>query len=834
MKNLKRALSLALASFMLTGTMAVGASAAEFGDADKIQHTDAVNTMSALGIIKGKDSGDFDPEGIVTRAEMAKMICVALNGGTDPNLAGGGLYPDTKGHWASGYIDYCTNMGIVAGDNKGMFNPDQTVTTVEASKMILIAMGYNAATEKFVNDANWSINISVTASARGLYKNVPALATAPLNRDNAAQMIFNGIQEEMVSYRLVNIIDGNGVSEAREDGRTILSEKYGAYKDAPEGVMTEFSYNDTKKEFTYTVVDTAKDRGTMTFKTTNDFTDMYGRNVRVIAEAADNKDVYGIFALDSAVVASGYAGDIEQPTASKKEVTISGVDYKLGEAASKVGVYNFSEDTTVKFLNQINDLESKGNTYSFQAVDNNNDGKIDRVNIVPFTVAKVTYVGKDTFTLNNGINSVKFEDANVYEDIAKNDYVTYTKGDYTATRTANVEKATVQTGTISGIKGDKYLIDGVWMTNHADVTEKLNVNDTIDYIAYGTKLYYAKVTAGDYFSNEVAFVYKAGKTTGDGYDSGDNKVSLIFGDGSKKTVVTDKDYSKMCGSLVTYTVNNDKEYELKPVSSTNMANYDNYKTGALNGSGTISTVAGGYTLSDNAVVVLYKYSDSDMAKQNAKVITGKEAKDLVAGDYQTSYALINETNGFNYAEFVALIPNKSLESGYDFPTTFTGNTYGYLTTDAYRTVKEGTNYLNFTIWTGTEEITVVAKTDDLASEFKANTVVSYDTVDASTIKNVNNVETSKTDSVKLAAVTGYDEKAQKVQIDCMGVMGTYEITKDTTILYVDSKGTVGIAGGSIELAAKDDKNMLINNVKFLANFKDELAVLVVDVNNEMK
>lgn len=832
MKNLKRALSLALASFMLTGTMAVGASAAEFGDADKIQHTDAVNTMAALGIIKGKDSGDFDPEGIVTRAEMAKMICVALNGGTDPNLAGGGLYPDTKGHWASGYIDYCTNMGIVSGDNKGMFNPDDTVTTVEASKMILIAMGYNAVTEKFVNDANWSINISVTASARGLYKNVPALATAPLNRDNAAQMIFNGIQEEMVSYRLVGIIEGNGVSEAREDGRTILSEKYGAYKEAPEGILTEFSYNDTKKEFTYTVIDTAENRGRMTFKTTNDFTDMYGRNVRVIAEQTDDKEVYGIFAQDSTVVASGYAGDIEQPTANKKEVTINDVDYKLDEKASKIGVYNFSEDTTPTTLDQIDTQEAKGKTYSFQAVDNDNDGKIDRVNIVPFTVAKVTYVGKDSITLNNGINSVKFEDANIYEDVAKNDYVTYTDGKYTANRNANVEKATVQTGTISGIKDGKYLIDGVWMTNHADVTERLQVNDTIDYIAFGTKLYYAKVTAGDYFSNEVAFVYKAGKTQGDDLNSGDNKVALIFGDGTKKTVVAKENYENLCGSLVTYTVNNDKEYELKAVSTTNLANYDKYATGALNSTGTISTVAGGYTLSDNAVVVLYKYVDNGMTSQNAKVITGKEAKDLMVSDFKTSYALINETNGFNYAEFVALIPAKS---GYEFPTTFTGNTYGYLTTDAYRTVKEGTNYLNFTIWTGTEEITVVAKTDDAAANFKANTVVSYDTVDASTIKNVTNVEMKDKETVKVAAVTGYDEKAEKVQIDCNGVMGTYKITKDTAILYVDSKDKVGVAGGSIELADKNTQNnTLINNVKFLANFKDELVVLVVDVNNEMK
>ena len=74
MNNLKRVLSLGLTGAMLTGMMVMGAGAANFGDADKITHTEAVNTMVALGVLKGKDTGNYDPQGIVTRAEMAKML----------------------------------------------------------------------------------------------------------------------------------------------------------------------------------------------------------------------------------------------------------------------------------------------------------------------------------------------------------------------------------------------------------------------------------------------------------------------------------------------------------------------------------------------------------------------------------------------------------------------------------------------------------------------------------------------------------------------------------------------------------------------------------------
>ena len=74
MRNLKRTLSLALASVMLVGMMSVGASAvnaSDFTDADEIVNKDAVSTMTALGIINGKEDGSyFDPTGNVTRAEM--------------------------------------------------------------------------------------------------------------------------------------------------------------------------------------------------------------------------------------------------------------------------------------------------------------------------------------------------------------------------------------------------------------------------------------------------------------------------------------------------------------------------------------------------------------------------------------------------------------------------------------------------------------------------------------------------------------------------------------------------------------------------------------------
>ena len=143
MRNLKRALSLALAAIMVLGLMIVGAGAADvyndFTDKGEIQHTEAVNTMVALNVIAGKEDGSyFDPTGTLTRAEMAKIVSYVMNGGVEPVMATKvtPTYSDIDGHWAESYIEYCTSMNIIAGDGAGKFNPEGTLTASQTAKML--------------------------------------------------------------------------------------------------------------------------------------------------------------------------------------------------------------------------------------------------------------------------------------------------------------------------------------------------------------------------------------------------------------------------------------------------------------------------------------------------------------------------------------------------------------------------------------------------------------------------------------------------------------------------------------------------------------------------
>ena len=231
MRNLKRALSLALAAIMLIGMMVVSASAAgfdDFSDKDEIVNKDAVSMLTILGVINGKEDGSFfDPAGNVTRAEMAKMIATVLNQGADVD----GLYvgmntglTDVKGHWAESYINYCYSLGIIAGRGNGKFDPSATVTALEAAKMLLVAVGYDPAIEGF-EGADWAINVSVRADEQGIFEGFTKDLSAPLNRDDAALLIYNALDVEMIqSYTT------NNYPIAYSDHRTILADKYGVIK----------------------------------------------------------------------------------------------------------------------------------------------------------------------------------------------------------------------------------------------------------------------------------------------------------------------------------------------------------------------------------------------------------------------------------------------------------------------------------------------------------------------------------------------------------------------------------------------------------------------------
>ena len=66
MRNLKRALSLALASVMVMGLMVVG-TGASYADVTSDNNQEAIEVLQAVGAMVGDTDGNFNPDQNVTR-----------------------------------------------------------------------------------------------------------------------------------------------------------------------------------------------------------------------------------------------------------------------------------------------------------------------------------------------------------------------------------------------------------------------------------------------------------------------------------------------------------------------------------------------------------------------------------------------------------------------------------------------------------------------------------------------------------------------------------------------------------------------------------------------
>ena len=204
MRTLKKVLALSLV-FAMAFTMMAGAA---FKDQNKIDSSlnDDIQLLTALGVFKGDENGNFNPTANVKRSEAAKMIYVLKNNGVDDGAVafqGVSKYADVPvGHWAEGYINYCSNLGYMGGWKEGnvqKFDPNGNVTGVELMKMLLCMIGYKADVQGYTGNG-WQTNVLVDAATSGLSVEFTPSVYAATPRQWTAHLMVNAINAPYVSY----------------------------------------------------------------------------------------------------------------------------------------------------------------------------------------------------------------------------------------------------------------------------------------------------------------------------------------------------------------------------------------------------------------------------------------------------------------------------------------------------------------------------------------------------------------------------------------------------------------------------------------------------------
>ena len=213
---MKKFLSLVLALVMTMSLVTVSAGAKDFTDASKITYDEAVAVMSAAKVIDGYAEGDFRPTNTLTRGAAAKIICNLILGPTTASalVADAAPYKDVPTtNTFAGYIAYCAKEGIISGYADGSFRPANTLTGYAFMKMLLGALGYDAATEGYTGP-NWSINVAKRALNIGLDDDLVSdfNGVKAVNREEACLYAFNTLKATMVEYENNNSVTVNGIT----------------------------------------------------------------------------------------------------------------------------------------------------------------------------------------------------------------------------------------------------------------------------------------------------------------------------------------------------------------------------------------------------------------------------------------------------------------------------------------------------------------------------------------------------------------------------------------------------------------------------------------------
>ena len=525
----KKVLSLVLCVAMMLSVMVVGAGAA-FSDQSKIKNTEAVDACTALNIIGGYPDGSFKPEGNITRAEVTKMICVALNGGKEPNLATNATptFSDVRTNansaWAEKYIESCASQGIVSGVGGGKFAPAGNVTGTQLAKMLLVALGYKSENEGFTGNA-WATNVNTVASAKGLYEGLESIdPSAAITRDNAAQMVWNALNAYEVEYKTNLVADKDGklstqitvqdkVVGDNDDKITLLEDKYEAK--AITGTLSDVTQDNGKDTYSITVDNpmykgkayadyTGKDGDTpyVTYTdVTNDYSALKYQNVRVLVKPSKNgKDavVYGVYATSKNTTQTGLLADLKMDGAKAK---LDGTKYSLAKKQSVYVNGNLQYVKTVNTKGEVtattskkteattvtgtttartatidewidlnaegNATNDKGSTVKLLATDGTTNYSI--LEVTTYSIDKVTYVGKDYLTLKTG-GKMSNDDFTYSSEIKKDDYVVVSAAGNYANNKGLIEKATVVEGKIDSTKTTKI--------NSVSKINKVQINGT--------------------------------------------------------------------------------------------------------------------------------------------------------------------------------------------------------------------------------------------------------------------------------------------------------------------------------------------------------------------
>ena len=570
---MKKFLSLVLALVMTMSLVTISAGAKDFDDNGDIDYKEAVDVISALGIVDGYSDGSFRPDGSLTRGAAAKIICNLILGPTTASALSATTAPfkdvPTTNVFA-GYITYCAQQGIISGYGDGTFRPTGSLTGNAFLKMLLGALGYDSSIEGYTG-SNWQVNVTKQAVGIGLNKgNDEFVGSKTVTRQEACLYAFNMLQADMVQYDSKTTVDINGATV------TIAGDKAKAVSTANGWVGTNDGNidRDGVQQFAEKYFDklTLKDDGSDSFSRPSNVWRFKGEKIGTYAKTpnvtysknVELGDIYKDLDLsekDTAdVYINGVPGD-DVVVSKANEVKIasdSGNKDKVGTGSTVEVFYDEDHnDVTICVIDNYvgtvsKTVEAKGNADRYVVIANESDTSIPSYNNEYETEETFADDAVVIFTYSASENEI--QSVAVAESAAG----AMTRKEDNKTTGKKVTLADTAYSVAKNVGYDGFTFDS--MTVDSEYTAYLD--------QYGNAIYFVEE---EFVPEDYALITAIeGNKNDSNFDS--NRVKLLTGAGEIKTYDTDKDYKNAngkfdAGDIVTYKVDEDKEVKLSKTST---------------------------------------------------------------------------------------------------------------------------------------------------------------------------------------------------------------------------------------------------------------------------
>lgn len=353
----------------------VSLAATSLKDIKGTKYESAVENLIEVGLVNGyPEDNTYRPNVVVTRAQMAKMMVVAL--GEEGKVANAATKKSTftdikNGHWAYGYVNVAKDLGIINGYPDGRFGPDETVTYAEATTMAIRALGYDDEVGK--STEIWPNNYTSYAKKLELYDNVGTFtANKGAARGDVAIVLWN-----MLRTGVCTVVGQSGNTLKYGQGQRMIS-KYKNYTYLKDATITSVKFDDNYSKATVKIAD---DKDSLSLSMTSaEVLKYYGRKLEVMYKNSTKK----LCSITDQKAYKVKSGSITKVTS--KKIEIDDDEYTL---PSKSDILLYKVDSLSEAIDATLILD--GSTVKYVIASGAREIKIGFVDEVDVKISKKVY-----------------------------------------------------------------------------------------------------------------------------------------------------------------------------------------------------------------------------------------------------------------------------------------------------------------------------------------------------------------------------------------------------------------------------------------------------------